>query len=208
VVVNNYELGFSSTYKWFSITGSYFISTNEIGASLVEENGWYVQQKSPEKTYGYEAAIDLAPVSKLKLGASYVFVEGKADIDKNNSFDDQADRYLTGLKIPPPKTTAYLRYTPVNAVDLMLQWIHYGDRKRFTPRTNGTFAYGEGPVEGSGMVNLSSSWQVNKKVSLNLGIENLFNKDFFMPQAQWSAQNGDYIKANGIRYQLGVGVRW
>jgi iron complex outermembrane recepter protein len=208
VVVNNYEAGFSSNFKWLSFTGSYFMSTNKIGASLIEENGLYVQQKAPEKTYGFEAALDATPIPQIKAGASYMFVEGKADKNKNNSFDDAEDIYLTGLKIPPPKTTAYIRYAPVKTFDLMLQWIHFGDRKRFVPRSTGLYAYGEGPVEGNSWVNLNSSWQANKRFSLNLGIENLLNNDFFMPQAQWSAQNGDYIKANGIRYQLGVGIKW
>ena len=137
-----------------------------------------------------------------------MFVEVKADINKNNSFGDAEDRYLTGLKIPPPKTTAYIRYSPIKAFDVFVQWIHFGDRKRFIQRANGTFAYGEGPVDANSWVNLSSAWQMTKKISLNLGIENLFNNDFFMPQAQWSAQNGDYIKANGMRFQLGAGIKW
>ena len=208
VVVNNYEVGFSSSHRWFAFTGSYFLSTNKVGASLVEENGLYVQQKAPEKTYGFEAALDLTPIPQIKAGVAYTYIEGKADINRNDNFDDPEDRYLTGLKIPPPKTTAYIRYAPTPVVDVMLQWIHFGDRKRFAPRPNGTYAYGEGPVEKNSLVNLSSSWQVNKVFSLNLGVENLLNNDFFMPQAQWSAQHGDYIKANGIRYQLGVGIRW
>ena len=208
VVVNNYEAGFSSNLKWLTLTASYFISTNKIGSSMIEENGWYVQQKAPEKTYGYEAAVDVTPIPQLSAGVSYMYVEGKADINKNDDFNDDADRYLTGLKIPPPKTTAYIRYEPITQVNLMLQYNHYGDRKRFSPRANGTYASGEGPVDGAGWFNFSGSWQVNKKVSLNLGIENLLNKDFFLPQAQWSAQHGDYIKANGARFQLGLGVNW
>lgn len=208
VVVHNYEAGFSTNYKWLSFTGSYFLSTNKIGASLIEENGLYVQQKAPEKTYGFEAALDASPLPQVKAGVTYMFVEGKADINKNNSFGDAEDRYLTGLKIPPPKTTAYIRYSPIKAFDVFVQWIHFGDRKRFSPRANGTFAYGEGPVDANSWVNLSSTWQMTKKISLNLGIENLFNNDFFMPQAQWSAQNGDYIKANGMRFQLGAGIKW
>jgi iron complex outermembrane recepter protein len=208
VIVNNYEAGFSSNIKWLSFTGSYYISTNKIGASLVEENGLYVQQKAPEKTYGFEAALDVQPTPKIKAGVAYTYVEGKADINKNNDFNDDVDIYLTGLKIPPPKTTAYIRYAPVKAVHVLVQYNQFGDRKRFNRRANGTYAYGEGPVDANSWINLSSAWQVNKRFSVNLGIENLLNNDFFMPQAQWSAQNGDYIKANGVRYQLGLGIKW
>ncbi|HEY0731341.1 MAG TPA: TonB-dependent receptor [Chitinophagaceae bacterium] len=208
VKVDNYEFGFNSSHKYFEITGSYFISKNKIGASLIEENGWYVQQKAPEKTYGYEFALDAKPLSFLHFGGAYVYVEGKADINKNDAFDDEGDMYLNGTKIAPPKTTAYLRVMPTKALNFYMQWLHFGDRNRFAPRTNGTYAYGNGPVESEGIVNFSGSWQASSKISLSLGIENLFNKDYFTPIAQWSAQNGDYIKANGIRYQLGVGIKW
>lgn len=209
VVVHNYEAGFSSNFGWLSFTGSYFISKNKIGASLVEENGLYVQQKAPEKTYGLEAALDFSPVPQVKAGISYMYVEGKADINQDNDFDDAEDRYLTGMKIPPQKTTAYIRYSPIETLSFYAQWIHFGNRDRFEKRTNtGRYAYGEGPVEANSWINFSGNWKIDRRFSLNFGIENLLNNDFFMPQAMWSAQDGDYIKANGIRYQAGVGINW
>jgi iron complex outermembrane receptor protein len=208
VKVNNYEVGFNSSHKFVDVTGSYFVAKNKIGASLIEENGWYVQQTAPEKTWGYEFSVDARPATFLHLGASYMYVEGKADVNKNNSFDDAGDIYLNGTKISPPKTAAYVRVIPTQAVNLYLQWLHYGDRKRFQPRSTGLYGSGEGPVEGAGVVNFSGSWQATKKVQLNVGVENLLNKDYFTPIAQWSAQHADYIKANGVRYQVGVGIKW
>lgn len=208
VKVNNYEAGFSSSHKYFDITGSYFVATNKVGASLIEENGWYVQQKAPEKTWGYEASVDARPLRFLHVGAAHMFVEGKADVNKNDDFEDAGDIYLSGTKISAPKTSAYIRVLPTRDINLYLQWLQFGDRKRFQPRSTGLYGSGEGPVESEGVVNFSGSWQATKKVQLNVGIENLLNKDYFTPIAQWSAQNADYIKASGVRYQVGVGIKW
>ena len=208
VKVNNYEIGFSGNAGRLGYTGSYFISTNKIGSSLIEENGWYVQQKSPEKTYGFELAADYQVIDPLTIGVAYMFTEGKADKNRNDRFNDDEDIYLNSTKISPPKTTAYIKLQPAKSVNLLLQWLQYGDRNRFVKRSNGSYGYGEGPVEDAHVVNFSGSWMINPKFSLNLGIENLLNQDYYMPQAQWSTQHTDYIKANGMRYQLGIGIKW
>jgi iron complex outermembrane recepter protein len=209
VKVNNLEVGVNSSHRLFDFAASYFISTNKEGASLASQNGMYVQQKAPEKTWGYELQLDLRPVDKVSVGGAYVWVEGKADKDMNNSFDDEVDTYLSGIKISAPKASAYVRYAPVKAVNLYAQWLYFGDRKRFAPNaTTGLYELGEGPVEGEGIVNFSGSWQATKNLQFNLGIENLLNKDYFGPAAQWQAKDGEYVKANGIRYQVGVGIKW
>jgi iron complex outermembrane receptor protein len=209
VRVNNYEAGFSSNFGWLQFTGSYFISTNKIGASLVQDStGWYTQQKAPEKTYGYELSLDLTPMENLGFGAAYAYVEGKADKDNNNHYNDAADIYLTSSKISAPKASAYVRYALTPAISIYTQWIHFGDRERFKPRTNGRYANGEGPVNGAGIVNLSGTWKMNSRINLQLGIENLFNKTYYNPIAQWTGSDTDYTTANGMRFQLGVGVKW
>ncbi len=208
IKVNNFEVGASSSHRYFDLAASYFVSTNKEGASLVAQNGIYVQQDAPEKTWGYELRLDVRPLDKLGLGAAYVWVEGKADKDSNNRFTDAADIYLSGIKIGAPRTSAYMRYTPVKSVNLYAQWLHFGDRKRFAPDATGVYQLSEGPVESEGIVNFSGNWQINKTVTLNLGVENLLNKDYFAPMAQWSAKPGEYVKTNGIHYQLGVGIKW
>jgi len=209
VTVNNYETGFSSNIGWLQFTGSYFISTNKIGASLKEDStGWFTQQKAPEKTFGYELTLDVQPIQQLGAGIAFAFVEGKADLNKNGNFNDASDGYLNALKISSPKASAYINYTPVKPVNLYLQWLHFGDRDRFERRSNGSFANGEGPVKGAGIVNFSASWQVNKKIHLNAGLENMFNKTYYPPISQWSGNNSNYTTANGMRFQLALGFNW
>ena len=209
VTVNNYEAGFSSNLGWLQFTGSYFISTNKIGASLVEDNtGWFTQQKAPEKTYGYELSVDVQPTTNTGFGISYAFVEGKADINKNGDFNDDEDKYLNGLKIAPPKASAYIKYEPIKSISLYLQWLHFGDRERFQPRANGSYGNGDGPVKGAGIVNFSGAWSVNKKLQVKLGFENLLNNFYYSPMAQWSGRDDNYTPANGARFQLGLALKW
>jgi iron complex outermembrane receptor protein len=209
VTVNNYEAGFSSNLGWMQFTGSYFISTNKIGASLKEDStGWFTQQKAPEKTYGYELTLDVQPIEQLSAGIGFAFIEGKADLNKNHSFNDASDEYLNGLKISSPKASAYINYAPIQPVNIYLQWLHFGDRDRFERRSNGGYGNGEGPVKGAGIVNLSASWQVNEKIRLNAGAQNLFNKTYYPPISQWSGNNSNYTTANGLRFQLALGFNW
>jgi iron complex outermembrane receptor protein len=209
VTVNNYEAGLSSNLGWMQFTGSYFISTNKIGASLKEDStGWFTQQKAPEKTYGYELTLDVQPIEQLSAGIGFAFIEGKADLNKNHSFNDASDEYLNGLKISSPKASAYINYAPIQPVNIYLQWLHFGDRDRFERRSNGGYGNGEGPVKGAGIVNLSASWQVNEKIRLNAGAQNLFNKTYYPPISQWSGNNSNYTTANGLRFQLALGFNW
>ncbi len=209
VKVNNYEAGFSSNFGWLQFTGAYFISTNKIGTSLVQDStGWLTQQTAPEKTYGYELSVDVTPIPEVGFGGSYTYVEGKADKNNNNRFNDKEDIYLIGSKISPPKASAYVRYAPVKSVSLYTQWGYFGDRKRFAPKSNGKYNNGEAPVNGVGVLNFTGSWQINQRFKLSLGVENLLNTDYFSPIAQWSGMDNDYTKANGMRYQLGVGINW
>lgn len=209
VTVNNYEAGFSTNLGWMQFTGSYFISTNKIGASLKEDStGWFTQQKAPEKTYGYELTLDVQPVEQLSAGVGFAFVEGKADLNINGSFKDASDAYLNGLKISSPKASAYINYAPVKPLNIYLQWLHFGDRDRFGRRSNGGYGNGEGPVKGAGIVNLSASWQINKKIRLSAGAQNLLNKTYYPPISQWSGNNSNYTTANGLRGQLALAFNW
>jgi iron complex outermembrane receptor protein len=209
VTVNNYEAGFSSNLGWLQFTGSYFISTNKIGASLIEDNtGWFTQQKAPEKTYGYELSLDVQPTSNSGFGIAYAFVEGKADINKNGNYDDEEDKYLNGLKISPAKASAYIKYAPINPLSLYVQWLHFGNRDKFSPRANGSYANGEGPVKAAGIVNFSGAYKISEKIQFSLGVENLLNNFYYSPIAQWSGSNANYTPANGIRFQAGLSFNW
>lgn len=208
IIANNYEVGFSSSLNKVSLNVSAFASTSKLGSTLIENNGFFVQQRAPERIYGIEGSIDIASVNNFLFGVGGVYMEGKADLNKNNNYDDATDAYLTGRRITPPKVTTYVKYVPNNRVLVHAEWLYSGDRKRFQPKTNGTFTFGEGPVDSYGIVNLSASYKTKNNIHIFGGIDNLLNKDYYTAYAQWYAMNDYYIKANGIRFNAGIGIKW
>jgi iron complex outermembrane recepter protein len=135
-------------------------------------------------------------------------MEGKADINKNSDYDDAEDVYLTGRRITPLKLVSHIKYSPNSRMFTNLEWIYSGERKRFAPLANGTYRFGEGPVDAYGIINLTAGYKMTNGLNFFAGVENLLNKNYYPTTSQWYALHGNYVKANGIRYQVGIGYKW
>jgi len=209
VIVNNYEAGFHSRLGIVNLSGAYFISTSKLGSNLkANDEGVYTIERAPERVAGFEALADVFISDKLTVGANAAYSEGKVDLDNNGSYNDEADKYLTGLRIPPLKMTSYVNVKPMQKLNLNLQWIYSGDRDRFAPNAKGAYSSGEGPVKSFNIFNLAAAYQVTSKLNLNLGIENLLDKAYYLPQAYWYGRDDNFTRANGARFQLGAAYKW
>jgi iron complex outermembrane receptor protein len=210
VTVNNYEAGFHSKIGIVSLSGSAYLSTSNLGASLVPvgDQGIFEIQRAPERIYGFEAVADIFMTKKIQLGASAGYTEGKADLNNNKKYEDAEDTYLNGSRIPPLKVTAYTNLKPVSKLNLNIQWVYSGNRNRFDVQPNGKYLDTYGKVKAFDIFNLSGSYEFSEKVSLTLGVENLLNKTYYLPIAYSYARDLDYTRANGARYQLGVAIKW
>ncbi|GAB3705070.1 TonB-dependent siderophore receptor [Spirosoma flavus] len=203
IIVNNYEVGFSSRRGIAEFSAAYYLSTSKLGSSLVANaNGIFTPQRLPERVQGVEFSLDLNLLRNLTLGGNYAYIEGKVDSNNDGQFDGDADTYLNTTRIAPPKTTASLRYSPIKSVNLGLFWIHSGNRDRFKPQANGAYLSGEGPIHAFDLVNLSAGWQTTKSTRLNLGVENLLNESYYPVVSQFYAANATYTRGNGARFNL------
>ncbi len=205
VIVNNYEAGFNSDFRKFSFEGVYYISSSKLGSNLVQQGEIFVPQRAPERVWGYELLASFTPLSRLSMGASYARVEGKIDGNNDQDFEDLEDKYLNSTRISAPKATAFLALKPLNNWDLRVDYVFSGDRKRFAANPGtGAFLFGEGPINQFEIFNLSSTLKVASHTRLNLGIENILNKKYYTPVAQFYGRNADYTRGNGIRYNIGL----
>jgi len=198
IITNNYEAGFSSKIGIMNFTAAYYISTSKLGANLVDVDGYLVPQREPERVYGYEITADAYLTPKWTLGASYSYVEGKAE----NA--DGTEVYMNGLRIAPPKATAYLAWRPNTAVDMKLFWVYTGSRDRFDVRSNGLYANSEGPVKSVSLFNLSANYKVNSRLSTGLGVENLLNNSYYTVVSQYRGIDAEYARGNGATVSLNV----
>jgi iron complex outermembrane receptor protein len=198
IITNNYEAGFSSRLGIINLTAAYFISTSKLGANLVDVDGFLVPQREPEKIQGYEITADVYLNRELTVGGSYAYVEGKAEQAGGTKV------YMNGLRIAPPKATAYVGYRSLSALDLKLFWLYTGSRDRFDVRTNGLYANSEGEVKEISIFNLSAGYRITTQWSAGLGIENLLNKSYFPVVSQYRAIDAEYVRGNGVTMSLNV----
>lgn len=194
VTANNYEFGFSGAIAKLSYEGAVYYSTSKLGASYVYIDGNPQISRSPEKIYGFELAAKYQLHSKIDIGANYSFTEGKRELTDKKV-------YLGGDRINPPKLAAYTVFRPVENWSVFLQMTSTKGRERFEP-VNGAYSYGTGPVKSFTAFNLSSSYTFREKSTIRLGVENLFNKDYYTVISQWQASNMSYVKENGTRLTL------
>ncbi|HKG07743.1 MAG TPA: TonB-dependent receptor [Pedobacter sp.] len=205
IIVNNYEAGFSSTLGKFSLSAAYYYSTSKLGANLLEVNGVYISQRIPERVYGFEIQADYQLFEDLTIGGNYAQVEGKGDVDDDGNFNGDKDVYLNTTRIPPSKTTAYIKYAGVKNLTLDVNWMRIGDRNRFKPNANGKYLIGEGPVKDFNLFNLAAAYQFTTALRGNLGVENVLNKNYYPSISQFYGSDINYVRGNGRRFNLSVG---
>lgn len=197
VKANNYEVGFSGDVGRLSYEAAAYYSTSTLGASYVFVDGNPQIARSPEKIYGFEVSANYRIHPIMELGASYSYTEGKRELA------DATKIYLGGDRINPPKITAYATIHPTAKCTLTTQLVNTTGRDRFD-QVNGLYSYGTGPVKSFTIINLSSSYEIRRSTVLRLGVENLFNKDYFTVISQWQSNNMNYVKGNGARMNISL----
>ncbi|WP_343524530.1 TonB-dependent receptor [Pedobacter sp.] len=205
IIVNNYEAGFSSSIGTLNFSAAYYYSTSKLGANLLEVNGTYISQRIPERVYGFEIQADYQVLQELSIGGNYAQVEGKGDVDNDGNFNGEKDVYLNTTRIPPSKTTVYLKYSGIKNLSLDVNWMRVGNRDRFKTNAAGKYLIGEGPVKAFHLFNVAAAYQVTQPLKLTLGIENLLNKVYYPAISQFYGSNVNYVRGNGRRFNLSLG---
>lgn len=195
-VIDNYELGFSSDFEKLHFEFATYFSTSELGTTnkFNETTGVYMPVRAPQEIYGYEALINYDFNEAWAVNATYSWVEGK---------NTEADVYLGAKQISPPKATVNINWNPNNDISLALNYLYVGDRKRFDP-VDGEYVGDQGPIESYQIVNLSGNYNFAKDWSAFIGVENLFNQDYYPTKSQGYTYGGYNIKGLGTTVNIGV----
>ncbi|HEY1021420.1 MAG TPA: TonB-dependent receptor, partial [Flavisolibacter sp.] len=208
VIVDNYEAGFVSKYKTLRFEATGYISKSSLGANSVYDNGVFVVVRTPERIYGYELAADMQVTKNLQAGLSYSYVEGKLDADNDGKYDSDKDEYLPGQRIAPPKFAGYVDYAAIpGKLNFLVQYTGIQGRSRFARNSSGSYDPYKAPVTAYNLFNTSVGYHFNESTSLNLGIENLLNEDYYTARSQWGAFNDSYTKGKGASYRLTLNVK-
>lgn len=197
-IIDNYEIGFISDVEHLHMEFSAYRSTSELGTTNKYDaaTGIYLPVRAPQEIYGYEALANYTFSPSLNLSASYAWVEGK---------DTANDVYLGAKQISAPKGTINVNWKPLDNASVTLSYLYVGDRKRFD-KVNGQHVGDKGPVDGYQVVNVSGKYQINSSWSAFMGVENLFNRDYFPAKSQAYTYKGYNVKGLGTTVNLGVNM--
>lgn len=195
-IIDNYEIGFTSEIDKLRVEFSAYRSTSELGTTNKYDpaTGVYMPVRAPQEIYGYEAVAFYNFSKEIDITATYAWVEGK---------DTKNDTYLGAKQISAPKATVNINWQPIDNATLALSYLYVGDRKKFAP-VDGKYVGDNGPIDSYHVLNMSGNYGFSQDWVVFIGIENLFNQDYYPAKSQAYTYSGYNVKGLGTTVNIGV----
>ncbi|WP_342597250.1 TonB-dependent receptor [Cyanobacterium aponinum UTEX 3222] len=173
--VDEYEIGIRGNWDMVQFSLSTFYSTSNLGTFFVEgAGGVFVPARAPERIYGIEATLDLQPSKTWLMGGTLSWSEGENDDNNDGNF-----LALSSATIQPIKLTGYIQNQTTPNWTNRLQFLFVGGRNR---------AFEEGvdltKIDSYIVFDFISSLKLGSG-TLQLGIQNLFNTQYFPVASQF-----------------------
>jgi len=195
-IIDNYEIGFTSEIDKLRVEFSAYRSTSELGTTNKYDpvTGVYMPVRAPQEIYGYEAVAFYDFSEEIDVTATYAWIEGK---------DTENDTYLGARQISAPKATVNINWQPVDNANLALNYLYVGDRDKFDP-VDGAYVGDTGPIDSYHVFNMSGNYTFSQDWTAFMGIENLFNQDYYPAKSQAYTYSGYNVKGLGTTVNLGI----
>ena len=193
--VDNYEVGVRGDWKSVQASLVGFYNESDLGTTFTAP-GTVI--RAPEQVYGIEATLDVQPSNDWQLGGSVSFVEGDIDTGDDGEYDP-----LDGFRIPPLILRAYVENETLPGWRNRLQALFSGSRDRFDDST----VFGRRAVESYFTLDYISSINIGSG-TLQLGIENLFNDQYFPVVSQLQSEDTAYSAARGRTLSIRYSINW
>nr|WP_232238307.1 TonB-dependent receptor [Pseudomonas monteilii] len=183
VKTNNYELGWRGELGSNTLgTLALFYTTSKLGDVQSFNNG-LILTRTKERIYGAEASADwLSDDAVWGAGGSATWMRGREKPDGKGWQD------MTGYRVPPLKLTAYVQYKPTLEWSNRLQATFF-DAKDY--RLDGVDSFGRHQVSSYTTVDLVSQYQISADDKVSVGIQNLFNRDYYPLYSQLLRNNNN-----------------
>ncbi|WP_410953023.1 TonB-dependent siderophore receptor [Pseudomonas sp. S1(2024)] len=183
VKTNNYELGWRGELGSNTLgTLALFYTTSKLGDVQSFNNG-LILTRTKERIYGAEASADwLSDDAVWGAGGSATWMRGREKPDGKDWQD------MTGYRVPPLKLTAYVQYKPTLDWSNRLQATFF-DAKDY--RLDGVDSFGRHQVSSYTTVDLISQYQISADDKVSVGIQNLFNRDYYPLYSQLLRNNNN-----------------
>ncbi len=202
VKVDNYELGWKGDFNNLSSSVAVFHSTSDLGGVQSFNNG-LILARTKEKITGVEATADYSDDHNIwGAGGSVTWMKGREKPQNSSTEQD-----MTGFRIPPLKLTSYISYNPTDTWSNRLQATYFGSKDY---RLNGMNGFGRYDVKSYTTVDLLSSFALNKKDTITLGLENMFNRKYYPLYSQLlrNSNNTSHLAAAGTTFKVSYSHQW
>lgn len=190
VEVDNYEIGWRGQFEQSNASLALFQSRSRLGGVQSFNNG-LILSRTRERIEGVEAQLDFDSLDeRWGTGGTLTWMQGR---ERPKGGDD---RDMTGYRIPPLKLTTYIEHAPIDAWRNRLQATYFGNRDY---RLDGQESFGRREVDSYVVVDLISRYQLDEHNSFTLGIQNLFNREYYPTYSQLlrSNDNTSHLPAAG-----------
>ncbi|MEG1626163.1 TonB-dependent receptor [Pseudomonas sp.] len=202
VKTNNYELGWRGAVGEQTLASlAVFYTTSKLGDVQSFNNG-LILTRTKERIYGVEGSADwLTSDERWGAGGSFTWMKGREQPDGGDWQD------MTGYRIPPLKLTAYLQFKPNEDWNNRVQATYF-DGEDY--RLNGVASFGRRQVDSYTTVDLISQYQLSADDQLSVGLQNLFNRDYYplYSQLMRSSNNTSHLPAPGTVLTASYTHQW
>ncbi|MEL4252088.1 TonB-dependent receptor [Shewanella xiamenensis] len=197
IVTDNVELGADYQGEFLSAKISYYRSATDYGARLaLNSDGFYDVKREKSVIDGIEANITAYLTSNDDLGMNLAIQRGEYDVNGDNKVDTDLD----GANISPNRINLFWAHNFDNEMSTRVQANYFMDRD-FENATGAKYA------EFDGYTTVDASFSMPLYTgSLTLGVQNLFNKDYFNYYSQTMGTNDRYFKGMGRTATIGYTV--
>ncbi len=196
VTVNNYEIGLRGNWPGVQASLAGFYNTSALGEDYAFVGGISQLVRAPERIYGVEATVDWQLTDTWTLGGTLGWTEGENDESDTGDYLP-----ISTFRIQPLKLTAYLENETLPGWRNRVQALYSASRDR-------AFAQG---VDSVGItdyfvVDLVSQVAVGPG-TLQVGVQNLFNTQYFPVQSQFLSGFNEIFNAAGAGRTFRLGYR-
>lgn len=174
-LTDNYELGVRLKTERLASSLTLYRNTSDLGSSW--DPITLELQRSPERVWGVEVTADVT-FESVRFGGTLGWAGSKVDEDDNGTYESK----LNYWRIPPTKLTAYVEYDFLPSWTLRLQGLRVDSSNRF-PDVVPYSGSATSPIKGYTVFDLSAYGKAGPG-TLSIGVQNLFNKEYFSVLSQ------------------------
>jgi iron complex outermembrane receptor protein len=202
VKTHTYEAGWRGKFSQVMANLSLFQSQSDLGAVQSFNNGLTLL-RTKEKIHGIEGSLDyFSADDHWSAGGSFTWMKGRELPQGAAAYQD-----MTGFRIPPLKLTAYVEYRPSARWSHRVQATAYASKDY---RLAGRTGFGRYDTQGYTTVDLISQWKIDARNRVSMGVENLFNRNYFPLYSQLlrSNNNTSRLPASGTLLKISYAHTW